>query len=793
MMLSRITALDLSRRLPLLMMVVALLGGLLTAVPAYVITRNTLFESAEATLDTLGRGPEQALGLLLEGTKADLLAMAQDRAVQRALVALTAAYHATPDARETLQKAYIDDNPNPLGQKNLLMSTGGDSAYDLLHADLHPGLAKRLAERGFYDIFLIDPAGDVVYTVFKERDFASNLETGAWKDTGLAEVFHDAMTQPADGAAFRDFAPYAPSADAPAAFIATPVIDPEGKRLGVIAIQLPIGAMNAAVQSITDGRNGTAAYLVGADGLLRSDLLSTQADDILNLREDNGAVRAALAGESGVMRITDALGDRYVNYRPLTFLGTRWALLTSQISAEMLAPLTKMTMAFGLIGLLVTGLAAALAIPISRSISVPLTQLTEAMDDVGQGRLEQDVPHRERVDEIGRMARALERFRLALISASQTDARLASEREANAQRERDLLVQEAARERLEIDRARAAEEARHAAENARRAEIDAERARADEALNQVVQALSAALRALADGRLDVSIDAFFGESYKGLRMDFNAAARSLRQIVTEISTAAHSIRTDSDEIANAAVNLSRRTESSAAALDETASAMHEMLAAVGQTNSGINQVRSLAHDACDRAGTSQETMRAAVEAMQRIEASSEAISRIINVIDDIAFQTNLLALNAGVEAARAGDAGRGFAVVASEVRALAQRAADSAAQIGALIADSGAQVREGVSLVRDCGTALETIAGAVSDISGRVSEIAASATEQEQGISEVTRALGQLDTATQENAAMFEQTTAATTSLAAAVADLGKLIAQFSGWEETLQDARKLA
>ena len=793
-MIARMNRLDLSRRLPLMITLVALLAGLCTAIPAYLITRQTLIGSSQVTLDTLARGPEQALALLLGGTRADLLAMAQDRAIQRALGALSESYAALPAAAETLQKTYIDDNPNPTGAKDKLVAAGDQSPYDALHAELHPGLATRLAERGFYDIFLIDPAGNVVYTVFKERDFATNLQTGPWRDTDLAAVFREAMALPADGtAAFRDFAPYAPSADLPAAFIAAPVLDAAGQRLGVVAIQLPIGAMNAAVQSVGEGGSSTAAYLVGQDGLLRSDLLATAQDDILTTREDNAAVRAALAGETGVTRLQDAAGDRFIAYRPFRFLGTTWALLTSEAADQLLAPLWRMAIAFVAVSLVVLAATAVLALRVSRSISQPLTRLTAAMDAVGRGQLATEVPHRDRADEVGRMARTLESFREALVAARDTDAHLAAEREASAARERDRLAEEAERDRQEQSRERAHLEARHAAEAAQRAAIDAERARADAALQQVVEALSAALRALAEGRLDVSIDQFFDDSYKGLRMDFNAAASSLCRIVTEISTAAHSIRTDSDEIANAAVNLSRRTESSASSLDQTAAAMHEMLTAVGQTSAGINSVRSLAQAACDRAGQSQETMRAAVEAMQRIEASSEAITRIISVIDDIAFQTNLLALNAGVEAARAGEAGRGFAVVASEVRALAQRAADSAAQIGTLIADSGSQVREGVTLVRDCGTALETISGAVSDISLRVTEIAASASEQEQGISEVTRALGQLDTATQENAAMFEQTTAATSSLAAAVADLGTLIARFSGWDSPPQGTQKVA
>lgn len=778
-MFSWLNALDLSRRLPVMMTLVALVAGLCAALPAYLITRQALLESSEATLDTLARGPEQTLGLLLDGTRADLLSMAQDRALQRALVAMTAAFGTLPNARERLQKTYIDDNPNPLGEKNRLVSAQDGSPYDALHADLHPGLATRLAERGFYDIFLIDPTGNVVYTVFKERDFATNLQTGEGKETGLAAVFREAMTLPGGGAAFRDFARYAPSADLPAAFVAAPVLDDAGNRLGVIAIQLPIGAMNAAVQNVTDGSDSKAAYLVGADGLLRSDLTATPADDILTTREDNAATRAALAGETGVLRVQDARGDRFIAYRPLMFLGTRWALLTSQSAPELLSPLFRMSLAVLGIGLLVIAAAAALAVRLSGSISGPLTRLTFAMDEVGQGHLDNDVPHRDRSDEIGRMARTLERFRLALVQAHETETRLAAEREANAALERDRTRQEIERERLEQHRAREAEDARRAAEDARRAAIDAERATADAALQRVVTSLSASLRAMAEGRLDVTIDQFSGESFKTLRTDFNAAADSLRQIVSEISTAARSIGTDSDEIANAAVSLSRRTESSAAALDETASAMHQMLAAVGQTNSGINSVRNLAQDACDRASRSQVTMQAAVEAMQRIEASSQAITRIINVIDDIAFQTNLLALNAGVEAARAGEAGRGFAVVASEVRGLAQRSSEAAREIAGLIATSVRQVGEGVELASGSDAALGRIEDLVSRLDALLAAIETGAGEQSAGISEITAAVNQLDQVTQHNAAMFEENAAATQALLGEAQTLRELTAVF--------------
>jgi methyl-accepting chemotaxis protein len=176
---------------------------------------------------------------------------------------------------------------------------------------------------------------------------------------------------------------------------------------------------------------------------------------------------------------------------------------------------------------------------------------------------------------------------------------------------------------------------------------------------------------------------------------------------------------------------------------------------------------------------SGEVVTQATAAMSAIEQSSAKIANIVGLIEEIAFQTNLLALNAGVEAARAGDAGRGFAVVASEVRALAQRTAEAAKEIKGLISASSRQVGDGVELVTQTGQALESIRATVAEMHGLVSEIASSAREQAVALNEVNTAINQMDQVTQQNAAMVEETTAASHSLAREAETLTGMISRF--------------
>lgn len=319
--------------------------------------------------------------------------------------------------------------------------------------------------------------------------------------------------------------------------------------------------------------------------------------------------------------------------------------------------------------------------------------------------------------------------------------------------------------------------------------MNAAREKLESAQRKVVDSLREALSKLSEGDLSNTIEDTFSADYEQLRKDFNAAVKRLDEAMGSVAINTSTIRNEADTIATAAEDLSRRTERQASTLEQTAAAVAQLTASVASAAEGARQANDVVTSARGNAEQSGTVVREAVTAMSEIEQSSDQISKIISVIDDIAFQTNLLALNAGVEAARAGDAGRGFAVVASEVRALAQRSSDAAREINELISRSSGHVKRGVELVAKTGSALEEIVASVTNISGLVSNISASAQEQSTGLEEINNAMSQLDQVTQQNAAMFEETSAASQTLnneASAMSETMQLFRLSGGHQPTM-------
>ncbi|WGM48660.1 hypothetical protein KOAAANKH_03566 [Brevundimonas sp. NIBR10] len=379
-------------------------------------------------------------------------------------------------------------------------------------------------------------------------------------------------------------------------------------------------------------------------------------------------------------------------------------------------------------------------------VVTPIIRMTSYMGQLADGDYEKDVPHQGRQDEIGDMARSVGVFREAVL-------------ERRAAR---LLQQE--------------NDARNLSETERRAaEIAAEAASRD----RVVAALDAGLKGLASGDLSHRIEVSFPPEFEKLRLNFNNSLRALEETLSLVIEGASAVEGGAHEISSAADDLSRRTERQAAGLEQTAAALDEVTATMRQTATNAADTQVAVSQGRQTVDSTSLAASQAVDAMKRIDNSSREIGQIIGVIDEIAFQTNLLALNAGVEAARAGEAGRGFAVVAQEVRALAQRSAEAAREIKALVAESSDSVKSGVGLVAKVGEALSDVVAQFAQIDGLVQAMAQASKEQATGLSEINNAINEMDQVTQQNAAMVEQTTAASHNLTRESLNLGTLMKRF--------------
>lgn len=416
----------------------------------------------------------------------------------------------------------------------------------------------------------------------------------------------------------------------------------------------------------------------------------------------------------------------------------------------------------------------------------PLARVTSTTERLAAGDLA-DITGLPRGGEMGRLGHALETFRKAALCqiAIQRDKE-AAEAEARA---KDALAAEerrkaeAAAHAAELARTREAQDRKEAEaqrQRALQARADAEREAREAEQATVVNALAAGLQKLSAGDLTGQIDTIFPAAYEDLRRDYNTAIGNLAHLVRDLRSAAERIDSNTSEIASAADDLSRRTESNAATLEETAASIEQLTQGAAAQANGAKDADKTSQQAHESAALGRDTMNKAVDSMDDIRSSSDQIEQITGLIEDIAFQTNLLALNAGVEAARAGAAGQGFAVVASEVRALAQRSADAAKRIATLIKQSQGQIVEGVARVGKANASLESIIQQVDAVSAKIGDISAASEVQKLTITDVNAAVRLLDRDAQANAAMFEETTAATQTLAQEAQQLSKMVEQFA-------------
>ncbi|WP_311272323.1 MULTISPECIES: methyl-accepting chemotaxis protein [unclassified Rhizobium] len=487
-----------------------------------------------------------------------------------------------------------------------------------------------------------------------------------------------------------------------------------------------------------------------------------------NLPEETAAIDALISRAKEVTILTDQavlLGQQDRNTEAAAVLAKADALIIPltkdnasaldkivESVAEESDGLTDATNSAILMGLTVVGsvfafgILAALIVA-AKGITTPIAALRERMTTLAQGETAAPVDGQDRNDEVGLMAKAVSIFRENALERTRLEDEAKASRSLS---EKERLEREAQKEQDAADTQFAVDE------------------------------LARGLGRLAAGDVGYRINTPFVAHLDTLRANFNDSVGNLNDALRAVGQNARGIDAGANEIRSAANDLSKRTEQQAASVEETAAALEEITTTVKDSSNRAEEVGRLVAKARAGAEKSGDVVRQAVTAMNEIEHSSGEITNIISVIDEIAFQTNLLALNAGVEAARAGEAGKGFAVVAQEVRELAQRSAKAAKEIKALITTSGEHVRSGVHLVGETGRALEVIVGEVQEINRHITAIVESSREQSVGLQEINTAVNTMDQGTQQNAAMVEQSTAASHSLAKEAASLNQLLQRFN-------------
>ena len=523
----------------------------------------------------------------------------------------------------------------------------------------------------------------------------------------------------------------------------------DGKAVGVAGMDISLEAANTALAAIRPMGDGYLSLVTGAGSILAHPVKELAGKSIKDAGEMAMGWDKLIANAGHVEEATLSTGETFLSVAlPVKLTpDNSWFAVVSVPKSTVFASLYKLAWTVAGVAALAAVLLAALGWFISRRFISRITNVIEETGRIAAGELEVDLKDNERHDEIGDLSRSL----AVLLDSNRQKARLEAE----------------------------AENAR-AREEAERQDRSAAHAAREESIRFAVTELGEGLSRLSNGDVTVRLDRAFDAQLDPIRSDFNNAVGKLQDAMLAFSENAATIETGSKEIRSAADDLARRTEQQAASVEETAAALEEITTSVKDSTIRAEDAGSLVARTKQGAEKSGEVVRNAVAAMSEIERSSQSISNIIGVIDDIAFQTNLLALNAGVEAARAGEAGKGFAVVAQEVRELAQRSANAAKEIKSLITSSGEQVKRGVSLVGETGQALETIVGEVQQIDRNVQAIVQAAREQSTGLQEINTAVNQMDQGTQQNAAMVEESNAAAHTLATEVGALAGRLAQFN-------------
>jgi methyl-accepting chemotaxis protein len=621
-------------------------------------------------------------------------------------------------------------------------------------------LARYAKTYGYYDLFLIDPSGYVFYTVAHEADYRTNLVNGKYNQTNLGRLVQQVIQT--KQFSFIDFEPYAPSNNAPAAFMAMPIMQNNAVQL-IVAAQLPLAGLNAIMQERTGMGETGETYLVGPDKRMRSDSFlnptthsvdASFAGTVAENGVDTVAVQAALAGQSGAQIITDYRGEQVLSaYAPIMGAGIHWAILAEVDMTEAFAAATALRNLMLIIvgGVMVVVMAVALWI--ANSLSRPMVQLTEVAQAISQGKLEIKANIASN-DEMGILATTFDHM------TSNLKTRIETEQQQKAY------------------------------------------------LEHTVHDYLLFVEGVADGKLNQRLKVTDSkDTLTTLGHHLNMMVERLGEMTTQIRAATSNISSATAEILAAMTQQLAGASEQSAAITQTTSTINEVKTVVEQT---YNKAESVSHGSkrtLEISDNGQQAITNTVTGMHQIKdkvagiaenilalsEQTQQIGEITATVNEIASQSNLLALNASVEAARAGEHGKGFAVVAVEVRNLAEQSKQATAQVKTILSEiqratnmavmateEGTKgVDNGVYLTQQAGETITQLAQSIGDSANAAQLIVASAKQQSAGMEQIALAMQNINQATTQNLASTRQTQQSAQGLAAVARQLESLVAQY--------------